>query len=215
MKSNRTAALLKDAAILFAITLIAGILLGLFNDMTKDKIAERAAQEKQEACQAVMTDAAEFAADESWQTLGTDAVPDAVFDGTTGTVAFNDKATCRVTEVLDAKNAAGESIGYVVGVTSKNGYGGDIELLVGVTGSGSVTGVEILSMSESPGLGDNAKNPEFRAQYVTQPGQPFVVVKGGASADHEIDALSGATITSRAVTHAVNAALGIAQSLAQ
>ena len=209
-RTNKIGAMIKDAAILFLITLVAGILLGLFNDMTKDIIAEREAEDKRKACAAVMSAAETFEADASFLEKtgsGTGYTLDH------GTVAYDGGDVCRVSEVLTAKAADGSVVGHVVTVTSKNGYGGDVNLLVGVGTDGSVTGVEILSMSESPGLGDNAKRPEFRAQYVGNPGAPFVVKKGGASAPNEIDALSGATITSTAVTRAVNAAMYITDAL--
>ena len=97
--------------------------------------------------------------------------------------------------------ASGDTIGYVF-KTSAKGYGGDIDLMVGIDTSGKVTGVSILSISETAGLGMNAKNESFINQYIGKSGT-IGVSKNGAS-DTEIQALTGATITSKAVTSAVN-----------
>ena len=90
--------------------------------------------------------------------------------------------------------------GYVVEVTP-SGFGGAIDMVVGVDLSGAVTGVSIINMSETSGLGANASKDSFRSQYVGKSGELAVSKDGG-----EIDALTGATITSRAVTSGVNTA---------
>lgn len=102
--------------------------------------------------------------------------------------------------------ASGDTIGYVF-KTSAKGYGGDIDLMVGIDTSGKVTGVSILSISETAGLGMNAKNESFINQYTGKSGT-IGVSKNGAS-DTEIQALTGATITSKAVTSAVNTVLSL------
>jgi len=87
----------------------------------------------------------------------------------------------------------------------------------GETALGKVTGVEILSHSETPGLGANAANESFTKEYkqdITASG--FSVVKDGTGgSDGKIDAITGATITSNAVTNAVNEAVNIYRSLVE
>ena len=85
---------------------------------------------------------------------------------------------------------------------SPNGFGGAISMMVGVSPNGAVTGVVILDHSETAGLGANAEKSEFRDQFVGKSGT--ITVKTG---DNSIDALTGATITSKAVTSGVNTAL--------
>ena len=94
--------------------------------------------------------------------------------------------------------------GYVVEV-KPSGFGGEIDMMVGIDASGAVAGVSIVSMSETSGLGNNASKPEFRAQYVGK--SEAALTKDGG----DIDALTGATVTSRAVTRGVNAALAAAE----
>ena len=94
--------------------------------------------------------------------------------------------------------------GYVVTVTDKEGYGGDIQITVGVTKDGTVSG---LSISETAGLGMRATEAKFQEQYVGKNTDKFYVSKDGGEGE-PIDAISGATITSRAFTGAVNTAIG-------
>ena len=97
--------------------------------------------------------------------------------------------------------------GYVVEVLPA-GFGGEIDLVVGVASDGTVTGVSIISMSETSGLGANATKESFRSQFIGKTGELAVSKDGG-----EIDALTGATITSRAVTRGVNSALAAVAAL--
>lgn len=91
--------------------------------------------------------------------------------------------------------------GYCVEV-SPNGFGGAISLMVGVDRGGAVTGVVILDHSETAGLGSKADSPEFLQQYLGKSGT--ITVETGKNA---IDAVTSATITSKAVTEGVNTAL--------
>lgn len=102
----------------------------------------------------------------------------------------------------------GQQIGVCV-VNSVKGYGGDVKVLSGVLNNGTVNKIEILEMSETPGLGANATNAEFKAQYEGKSGE--IGVSKTSKSDTEILAISGATITSKAVTEAVNNALEIAE----
>ena len=178
--------IIKNTFILTAITLVSGVLLGLVYEITKDPIAAAKEAAKVAAYQAVMADADVF---EDLEVENADL----------GT-------GCDINGVVAAK-AGSEAKGYVITTTTHEGYGGDIQLSVGIANDGTVTGVEILSIGETAGLGMNADTPEFKAQYAGKVVDAFTVTKTGASADNEIDAISGATITTSAVTNAVNTAL--------
>ena len=182
--------IMKNTAILTAITLIAGLLLGLVYEITKEPIAKSQEAAKQEAFKTVLSEA------ESFENVEVQA--DAV-----------DVQGCRVDEVAEAK-AGDETVGYVVTTTSSEGYGGDIQISIGISMDGTVTGVEILSIGETAGLGMNADTDEWKAQFVGIQADEIVYTKSGKSADNEIDAVSSATITTKAVTGAVNAALCLA-----
>ena len=80
--------------------------------------------------------------------------------------------------------------------------------MTGISTDGTVTGVSILSISDTPGLGMNAEKESFRDQYKkAAPAGGFTVIKNGTAGDTEISAMTGATITSQAVTDAVNDAI--------
>ena len=105
-----------------------------------------------------------------------------------------------------AVHKAGDA-GFVVEVTPA-GFGGAIDMVVGVDANGTVTGISIVKMSETSGLGANAAKDSYRSQYVGKSGELAVNKDGG-----EIDALTGATITSRAVTDGVNTAIRVAAEI--
>lgn len=200
MENKKKDTMMKDSLILCAITLIAGLLLGAVYDVTKEPIAQRKILEKQNTYKAVYETAAEFAeADElnakvsacqnDWDTNGSEF----------GKAAVN--------EALYAKDANGTTIGYIVSATSKEGYGGDVQIAVGISLEGHVEGLSILDMNETVGLGARAKEPSFLSQYIDKTVERFLLTTTGASAENEIDALSSSTVTSKAVTNAVNAAL--------
>lgn len=193
--------IVKNAVILTVITLIAGLGLGLVYEVTKEPIAQAQEKAKKEAWQAVFPEAAidDFAILDVDQTIAEDVLENLGAKGT-------------IDEVCIVKN--GET-GYVVTTTNAEGYGGDIQITVGITADGTVNGISILSISETAGLGMKATEPDFYEQYQEKQTDNFYVSKDGGSGE-EIDALSGATITSRAVTKAVNAAVKYyANALAQ
>ncbi len=178
--------MLKDAFILLMITLLAGAALGFVHDITKLPIAQAEENAKNEALRVVFTDAATF---ESTEVKNQD------------TALYPD---CEITEVYAAKDASSNVLGYVLLVTTHAGYGGDISFAMGIRNDRVINGISILSISETAGLG--MKAPEVLVpQFKNRQAMEFIVSKGGASAADEIDAISGATITSKAVTGAVNA----------
>lgn len=185
--------MMKDTAILLVITLISGLLLGLVYQITKEPIAVQKEKAKQEACQEVFQAADSFEEVEVKQ-------PDAA--------AWMDAGFAQETidEVMAAKDAAGEIIGYVITVTTKEGYGGDIRFTVGIANDGTVNGISILEIAETAGLGMRAGevlSPQFANKNV----ESFEYVKSGAAADNQVDAISGATITTNAVVNGVNAGI--------
>lgn len=195
--------MLKEAGILFCITLIAGLLLGFVYELTKEP--RRIQQEKavQEACIAVFPKAKEQGIGLIFEDVG--YVPDEALAaelaetnvkiGTVFAASYNDTL-----------------YGYVVEAISTKGYGGDIVLYVGVGTDGTVNGVSITEISETAGLGMEAPNvliPQFAGKQV----ESFVYTKTGAAAENEVDVISSATITTRAVTNAVNGGLKVALRL--
>lgn len=188
--------IIKNTLILTAITVVSGCLLGLVYEVTKAPIAAAQEAAKQEAYAKVLEGAQEFIADDAFDSgTASSLLADAGISGTD------------IDEVVIAKDASGEVLGYVVTATSHEGYGGDIKVSVGIFNDGTVKGIELLSISETAGLGMKAAEDDFKNMFKDKLVDLFTVTKNGASSDNEIDALSGATITSNAVTNAVNSAL--------
>lgn len=190
--------LLKDAFVLFAITLVAGLLLSFVYEITKEPIAVAQFQAKMKAYQTVFIGADEFVENAeitekvtASETVLTDA-------GLTGVT---------LEEVLEAQTADGSKAGYVMTVVGHEGYGGDIKISVGIDLEGVIQGMEVLSMSETAGLGAKVSGAEFKDQYKGKKGESIQFTKTGATKEDEIDAISGATITTKAATNAVNACL--------
>lgn len=105
---------------------------------------------------------------------------------------------------VEGKGADGETAGYVF-TTSSKGYGGTISVMTGIDADGRITGLQILSIDETPGLGMNAKKDSWLSQFTGKFGT-LTVVKGDSASDEQIQAITSATITSKAVTDAVNQA---------
>lgn len=191
--------IVKNAAILTAITLVSGMLLGLVYEVTKNPIAASQEKAKQEAYQKVLPSAKQFQTEELDEKKAEEALKKADVSG------------CYVKESALAMDENGESVGYAVTTVSKEGYGGEIEISVGILEDGTVAGIEILSISETAGLGMNATEPAFKNQFSNVKTEKFEVKKDNPSGN--VDALSGATITSKAVTSAVNAGLAYYQNV--
>ncbi|MBR4719214.1 MAG: RnfABCDGE type electron transport complex subunit G [Lachnospiraceae bacterium] len=197
MKEN-----IRSIITLTLITLIAGVLLGYVYELTKEPIAARTLEAKLDAYHKVFPEASDFKEDQSIDLDTSTNVLDA---------AGYSKET--VDECLVAVDSSGNMLGHVLSVTTSEGYGGDIRISMGVGNDGILKGIEILSISETAGLGMKADTDEFKSQFTDKNVSKFSYTKTGATADYEIDALSGATITTNAMVNAVNAGLEYASGL--
>ncbi len=184
---------IKNALILCAITLCAGLLLGGVYELTKKPRQEQ----EEKAIKNAYNDIFEEA----------DAFKEIELDEENISKLLSDKGITQKNVVVDkcvnALNENEEIIGCIVSVTSKEGYGGNISFLVGFSTDKLVKGISILSINETAGLGLEAKNEDFLDQYIS---------KGDLGFDN-IDAISGATITTNAITKGVNAASIVADYL--
>lgn len=177
---------LRLGLILFLITALTGITLGFANSVTAGPIAETAAKAKQAAMKEILPEADEFK-------------------------EVADKSNDTILEV-NAGYKNNEIVGYALKVAPR-GYGGTVETMVAISNEGVVSGIKILKHSETPGLGANAPKPKFSGQFTKKSIiKKLQVIKGTASKDNEIEALTGATITSRAVTSGVNSAIDFYKS---
>ncbi len=176
MKNLNLKAIFVPTIALLLICLVSTALLAGTNTVTAGKIAENAVVKESESRKAVMAEA---------ETFGE-------------VVTLSSGIT--YCEALKAE----EKIGYVF-TSSAKGYGGAVGIMVGVDLEGKITGIEILSHSETPGLGANATGDDFKSRFVGKAGE--LTVDKNSNDGQNIKAITAATITSKAVTSAVNAVL--------
>ena len=173
--------MLKNTLILLIITVVAGALLGVVNENTKGIIAQREAEDKKAAYKEVFTSAADFRSKEAFMD-----------DIIRAKLSENGFAAESIDELCEALDQSGSVLGYV--------------FTMGIKNDGTVNGISILNISETAGLGmeaDKVLKPQFAGKNV----ESFIYTKTGAAADNEIDAISGATITTNAITNGVNCGL--------
>ncbi len=204
--------LVKDGLKLVVITLVAGLVLGFIYDLTKKPIALQEDKAQQEAYHAVFPDAADFKEVEGFSEEAASKVI-SEYDN-----PIEDHGGDQITAAVTALDASGNVLGYIFNVTTSKGYGGDIVLTVGISSDGTVNGYSVLSIAETAGLGMHAADKgddAWAAQFEGKKAEAFTVVKDGSGADDDthIDAISGATRTSKAVTGAINSCLAYFRSL--
>ena len=185
---------IKNTISLTIITLVAGLLLGLVYEITKDPIAKQQQKAKEEAYKEVFAEADSFEEIELNAEKVSSSLEKQGFDAA-------------IDEAMRVLDKDGNLAGYVLTVTDHEGYGGDIQFAMGVKTDGTVNGISFLSISETAGLGMKAAEDDFKNQFSGKRVENFSYTKNGASAENEIDAISGATITTNAVTNGVNAGL--------
>lgn len=179
--------ILKLTFVLFLISAIVAGILGVVYEMTKDRIAEIAAEKTASAYAEVLT---------------AESYDETAYTG-------SDTAVKLISKAYDAD---GTLLGYVV-ETVVSGSQGSITIIVGVNIDYRCTGISITESSETSGLGAVASSPSdkgvaFRAQFVDADKNVALVKNGGT-----IEALTGATITSKAVVSAVASATAACESL--
>ena len=177
----------KPVIALTLIAALAGVALSGVYFVTKDTIQAQEMAKETEAYKAVCPEADSFAAVEAAE----------------GALKEMEGQTTRVNKVYAAKDAAGNIIGYAMNVTSK-GFGGDVTMALGMTAEGKITAISFTELQETAGLGMKADEPAFKDQFIGKSGM-LSLVKGTASGEQEISAITGASVTSGAVIDAVNA----------
>ena len=195
--------IVKDAAILFIITLIAGVALGAVHAITLEPIEQATIAATNKTYSEVYPEATEFE--------NTDELTAAVEQANTevDTWGLGNKAgKLSINDAMIAKDASGNAVGYMVIATSGEGYGGDIKMTVGISNEGKVTGIGFLTINETVGLGLKAKDAAFKDQFVGKDASGSIAaVKTGNANDQQFNSISGATFTSNAVGLALNGAV--------
>lgn len=172
----------KLGGILLIITMIAGLLLGIANNLTKEAIIENSKISKEDLSY-IMPEA------EKIQDMD---------------IELN--AEGNIKEIYEAVSGS-NVIGYVLKVTSK-GFHGDVDFIVAISKDDTVSGVKVLSHSETPGLGAKISEDKFTSRFKEKPATGYLeVVKVTPNKDNEVEAISGATTSSKASVNAVNEAI--------
>ncbi|MCC3863357.1 RnfABCDGE type electron transport complex subunit G [Terrisporobacter petrolearius] len=183
--------ILKLGLNLFIICAIAAGLLAGTNQITAPIIEQRNEQANNEARQTVLPGISDFKAlDKS---------------------KYKSNGSVEIVEVFEGLKGS-DVAGYTIKALP-SGYGGSIEIMVGIKSDGTISGINIGNMTETPGLGAKAKEEAFYGQYAGKPATELSVIKSGTPGETEIQAISGATITSTAVTTGVNAAVEVYESI--
>ena len=178
-EKTKSPGIIKTGIILFLITGVAALILASINNVTAPIIAANETEKQMTAMTNVLPDA------ENFEELIDVVKAEGVFG------------------IYAGKNGD-ETVGYAVLVESM-GYGGAISMVVGVDMEEKITGVDITNQSETPGLGANCAKDEFKNQFVGKTSE-ITVAKNNAK-ENQIDAITSATITSKAVTKGVNIAV--------
>ena len=184
--------IIKNTLILLIITLIAGFALAAVHDVTENPIAKAQEDAKFDAYRKVFPEADSFG------------------ELTTDISAYKPEDSVKLGEVRTALDKDGNVIGWVMTLTSPKGYGGDIKIAIGVKSNGTLNAMTVLEMSETAGLGAKCTSEEFQSQFSGIKASSINYTKKGEPDEDEIDAISGATYTTKATVQAVNAGLKLA-----
>ncbi len=193
--------IVRDAMRLTVITLVSGLLLGLVYQITLKPRNAAAAKATNDAYKAVFEDAASFK-----------DYADFDADKATALVKKAGYDNISISACVEADDKSGKSLGYVITVVTKS-YGGNATFSMGVTNDGTMNGYKITDISDTPGLGMKSTEPKFMDQFKGISIGKYTVTKG-TPGDNEIQAISGATITSRAITNGVDAGFEYFKSIA-
>ena len=189
--------ILKVAGTLTVIALVVAALLGVVNNVTKDKIAEQDAENTRIAMSAVAPEGSEFGDKMD--------ISDAV-------AAAASAQGGKIVEMYPMTNG-GADAGYVVKV-SASGSQGTITMMVGVDANKAITGISVISHSETSGIGTKVVGNEPNSA-----GEPvldqFIGMSGAGSlvVGKNITAVSGATVSTTGITMGANAALAAVEAL--
>lgn len=190
----------KAICAIMLITVIMGAILGTVYSVTKEPIEKAEEKAKQEAYKDVFPEA------DNIVTIGEENLDYKQVNDLIQSFGFTHDTIDEISYAVDAdKNL----IGFIVVVTNDNGYGGDIQMVVGMRTDTTITGLAFLVLDESPGLGMEADKDKFKSQFIGKHETRYEYSKTGAVVENQIDAISGATITTSAVTDGINAAVAL------
>ena len=205
MKETKSS-MIKDAVILCLITLVLGAVLAGVYAVTKGPIDAAQAKANNEACSAVVSNG--DSVKDSDEELVKKAVEFLGSHDLSGTEVKEGDTLSNYIEISEVHPTEQGGLVYLADATK--GYGGKISFALGVDETGAITGIAITSQSETAGLGANCENESWQAGFtgkVLPDNRSDEMYSKNGESESQIQALSGATVTSRAITRAVKAIL--------
>jgi len=189
----------RPVLVIAIITLLAGLALGGVYSLTKDTIAEQQQKKAWESYRTVVPQAESFRAVQAPDIYGQ------IYGTSFGRTTIN--------EAVIGMDASGKTVGYAISATSSEGYDGNITVSVGISADGVVNSIVFTELHETPGKGMLAADPAFKDQFNNRAVTSFKLIMGsGGATANGIDCISGATVSSKAIVNAVNAALDFFQN---
>lgn len=187
--------IIRLSLVLLVIAAVSALLLGGTNYLTKDIIAEQIRLQNEQARIEVLGEADSF-----------EQMDPAQLESIVSSLGFENPEI--IEEVFVGKKGE-ETVGYTFKSLPK-GYGGAITVLTGISIDGNVTGMRVVSHTETPGLGAKSTEDGFMSQFEgLSASEDVTVIKSGSAQGNEISAITGATITSQAVTDGVNFSIAV------
>ena len=184
----------KPVIALAVIAMVSGLALSGAFSVTKDTIEQQDRAKAAAAYQAVIPDAEDFSYLEEKV---------ARFEGQVYGSGFG---RVFIDEAVEGKDASGNVVGYAVKVSTDEGYNPGITIAVGILPDGTVSGISYTAISETPGKGMLCDEPAFKDQFAGKNVTAFKLKEN-------VDAVSGATVTSKASVNAINAALDFCRTV--
>ncbi len=187
--------IIKLGLILLMFTVLAAGILAFLNQKTKDTIAAVKVEASNAARKEVLPigkDFKELDKNEFKKATDNNPLVNEVFKG------------------LDGEKV----VGYTI-KTSISGYSGAVVVMTGIDMKGVISGMKVVSNTETPGLGANSSTPEFQGQYKGKSAKKDIVLVKNSPTKEQVQALTGATITSKAVTDSVNLAIKVFNNISK
>ncbi|HHV46907.1 MAG TPA: RnfABCDGE type electron transport complex subunit G [Tissierellia bacterium] len=178
----------KLGLILLIITAVAAAVLGVSNAITAERIAELDKITNNQAMQEVLGDA------ESFKLLDESKLKEV------------QSASSNIVEVNEGYDASSNLVGYTIKAYT-TGYGGRIDFMLGISVDGQITGIKVISHSETPGLGANAEKSYFTDSFKGKSASQELTYSKSPKADNEVQAITSATKTTKGIVEGVNKVL--------
>lgn len=179
---------IKLGLILLIITAVAAAVLGFSNSITAEKIAQLETETNNKAMQEVLADAEDFKLLDESKLKEVQAV------------------SSNILEVNEGYDGSSNLVGYTIKATAI-GYGGEIQFMLGISTDGHITGIKVISHSETPGLGANAEKSYFTDSFRGKSVSQELTYSKNPKSENEVQAITSATRTTKGIVNGVNMVL--------